>query len=258
MTQLRDSHIINTKEQELENEYRIHEYDSLRDELIHLLDRSHDVWKWGLVTIGAILGTSLTIFLNIQNLCFQNFNINPTTSSCFKNFSDNVNWLIFLIGIIFLLISSSIGFLKYQIDDTVNRLGAYLAIFHDIRNNKPTITHGWQVWNRIDRFWVKEIKVKEKGKNPRTIEYSGSFSSYAIVVAIAELLIIFLIWIFVELNIITIIISVVGNFLVLIIEAIIFNCGETRSIIKWNQRWLFLSHLSESEIKEALIDSGIS
>jgi hypothetical protein len=125
---------------------RSNEYVALRAELLSLHERAHAVWRWGLTAIVALLGVMVTVLAGIDK---------PDYASL-KCFLSTCPHIIALVLYLFAAgIAITLANLSANIRNAMNRLGAYMAVFHDqpvIEASPFACSLGWHIWNRIDKM----------------------------------------------------------------------------------------------------------
>jgi hypothetical protein len=148
---------------------RSNEYVALRAELLSLHERAHAVWRWGLTAIVALLGAVVTVVVTILT---RNQSLTLLLTNCIT-LSIALALYLFAAGIVITLAN-----LSASIRNSMNRLGAYLAFFHDQPVSSPfAYSLGWHIWNRIEKIcpssipppWCKALgstlrKMSSKGR----------------------------------------------------------------------------------------------
>jgi hypothetical protein len=118
------------------------EYDSLRAEILLLQERAHEVWKWGIVSMLALLGVLISTITGLD-----------ADSGIF----DVVQRYAVLVAAGFLILGAGIALmivlLSTHIRYVISRIGAYLAVFHDGAgpDGRDMTRLGWHAWSRVEK-----------------------------------------------------------------------------------------------------------
>ena len=209
------------------------EYTALREEYLILENRIHDLWKWGLISIVAILSSILFYFFEMAK-DITSYNKIKTNISDYK----------FLILPFLVLIPSAItvllGYMISNIKYVMKRLTGYLTVFHDF-NTSDKSEFGWHLWNRVEKY----------DTNKKWFQTQGSIWVYIL------LLIFYTIILLGIYNAITPIscLAIFGIFTIcIIIIAIAFFIIErferwaNDSEIKWNEKWTSIKRLKDTDL----------
>lgn len=147
----------------MEDYLKSHEYDTLRSELIQLLNRSHDVWRWGLISMGSIFALTITSYFKIISGEIHGYF--PYFLLCFG--------LFLFVGGIAIVMSNQI----FQIQNAASRLGAYLAIFHEHNLQKD----GWHSRNKQEKEPSQTSSIGDNNQFSLK-EYNGPIIVYDLMI----------------------------------------------------------------------------
>lgn len=160
---------------------RSDEYNSLREQMLFLVKRGFDTWQWSLVAVVALIGTVLFKFIELS--------IKKT------------NLHVFLFAFVILFFSAMIIWVFSKVtfsqENTLIRLGAYLAIFHEAKNKNDRRAPRFHILNRVDQFLPRmediDPKVRDNLVLPNESHSSVSTRSY-----VYDILFIFVVMVVVE------------------------------------------------------------
>ena len=133
------------------------EYETLRDELLLLFQRAHDVWRWGLITIVTLLGAEIVALTAVYGQHRPPGEINDL-ARFLASYGTAV-------AITLYAFAGGIAVVVWQLYADVlsemHRIGAYVAVFHDDGDHVPESARqlGWHVWNRVEKFSTNDLRI---------------------------------------------------------------------------------------------------
>lgn len=248
------------------NDKIYNEYSSLREELLILANRSHDLWRWGIISIFAIFSAVLFFLLEI----IKGLESQLTLISLIKT---NIYLIVSILNIFPSSVALFIAILISDIKNTSTRLGAYLAIFHDdftyhCPNSK---LYGWHVWNRIEKFYHNNSQNECKAEKKPKIYIENRYSIYIILLLFYSfgnsvlLSIINAIKINKRVNIESVnSLEILTFFSIGIVICLIawlflirFENKNLKSVKAWNERWIVLRNLDVKKLNTILTEAGL-
>lgn len=223
------------------------EYEALRSELLLLIDRAFDIWKWSLVTTCVIAGT---IVFAIFGKAPELFNIVREQP-----------WL--LSAVIMAFVSGTVWTLAgmlIDLEETRDRLGAYLAVFHDQDIEPlPASRRGFRyhLWNRIDQYVPSMPEPCLQSPKRGFYGFSRRLSAYLGLEILFALLVFALLS--AATNTIQWSVFLIGMVVSLAVGLYLLSLERRgrRSFQRWNQRWLHIRRLSDEEIRRVLSRAGL-
>ena len=223
------------------------EYEALRSELLLLINRSLDLWKWSLASIFVLTGT----------VVFAVFSKSPELLEIVKN----QPWL--LSAVLMVFVSGTVWTLSDMLIDlevTRDRLGAYLAIFHD-QDLEPLcdkyIGLRYHIWNRIDQYVPHPSDTNLQPPQSGFYGLSRRLGVY-LLIEVTLALIIFVLLSAIANTVLwdVLFVGMAFSFFVgLWLRLLEKKMGK--SFQYWNYRWLQLRRLPEKEIQSALATAGL-
>jgi len=223
------------------------EYEALRSELLLFINSSLDLWKWSLASIFVLTGT----------VVFAVFSKSPELLNIVKN----QPWL--LSAALMVFVSGAVWTLSDMLIDlevTRDRLGAYLAIFHD-QDIEPLcekyIGFRYHIWNRIDQYVPQSSNTNLQPPQSGFYGLSRRLGVY-IIIEVTFAMIIFLLLSAITNAILwdVLLVGMAFSFLVGLWLRFLEKKGS-KSFQYWNYRWLRLRRLTEKEIQSALAAAGL-
>lgn len=224
------------------------EYAALRAELLLLVDKATDVWKWSLVaTVAIVSGVLLTVFGQ------------SATILCIIK---SKPW--FLPGVLLLSAGGVVWVLATMLADleeTRDRLGGYLAVFHDqdLEPLSPAkMDLGYHIWNRIEQVTESAVKRSLLRHRRRFYAFSRRLWVYGVLVVAITLL---------AFALMTLLLNqwrwealYIGVPLSLGIGAQLWWLGRRgqSGMLFWMHRWLELRRSDEEAFAAALRHCGLS
>jgi hypothetical protein len=168
----RDENAKLMEETRMESSENDKEYSALRDELLVLVGKAFDVWKWSVVSPFALAGA---VLLGLSS-----------ESSMLTTLARTFPWgtPTLILGIV-AAISWVLATLVSDLEETRDRLGSYLAVFHDydsesLPSDRSSI--GYHVWNRIEQSTVSVILRTKAAPRARLYTLSLRFWIYPVIV----------------------------------------------------------------------------
>lgn len=122
------------------------EYEALRSEILLLEERAHEVWKWGIVSMLAILGVLVSTLTGLDS-----------GSRAAARIIGVIEHQTVLVASAFLILGAGLTVITVRlatdIRTGIGRVGAYLAVFHEGAGppGQDMTRLGWHVWNRIEK-----------------------------------------------------------------------------------------------------------
>lgn len=171
------------EERQMESTDNDKEYNALREELLVLIGKAFDVWKWSVVSPFALAGA---ILLGLSS-----------ETSILTTLARTFPWgtPMLILGIV-TAISWVLATLVSDLEETRDRLGSYLAVFHDF-DSEPLCTKrahiGYHVWNRIEQSTVSVIDRQKAAPRARLYTLSLRFWIYPLMVLGFSIFLFFLI-----------------------------------------------------------------
>lgn len=244
------------------------EYSSLRQELLSLHERAHDVWRWGLIAILTVLGVVVATVIDFRDDV--------------SKFPIWISLVAFMLYLFAAGIALTMAELNADIQDAMYRVGAYLAVAHELRPAKSAdlaYSLGWHVWNRISRddqasreglwqrFWkhIKGIintrKLPTKASGPRRFPYHGDPIVYVYVLSVFVVCISVLITVTATQSFVFFVFLVLpGLVLVRAVWSYLYYAIDQRlsgALKEWNEHWVQLFHSDDKQIKNRLRKAGL-
>ncbi|MGH6636924.1 MAG: hypothetical protein ACRED0_12615, partial [Gammaproteobacteria bacterium] len=137
------------------------EYDSLRAELLSLLERAYGAWRYGLIEIGAV-AAALLAHADLANSALR--------SEQNKCLALSVLLLLSLVAPVVAWFESR---LVLRFESAADRIGSFLAVFYDDSDIQDygTRSIGWHAFSRVEKVSEKVSPVA--GKPPPRVTYVG-------------------------------------------------------------------------------------
>lgn len=238
----------------MDDNTRAQEYESLRQELLLLGERAHDVWRWGLVTMVAVFGAVVVTLVGVYDA--------PARASPGDRVSqflaDYGTPLALSFAGFFAGIAVTMSQLRARINEEMHRIGAYLAVFHEeAAGAVPDAARklGWHIWNRLDKCVDRPSTKREQELEQR--HFHGTSSVYLLVL------------VFIVGGTIAVVdavagvnrrMSVLGGTAVCIAVAAWLwrlDVKARRDGARWNRRWATLARLDKTRLNTELVRTGL-
>jgi len=223
------------------------EYQALRSELLLLIDKAFDIWKWSLVATCVIVGTIVFAVFSKAPELFNIVREQPwLLSVVIMAFASGTAW--------------TLAGMLIDLEETRDRLGAYLAVFHDQDIEPlPADRRGFRyhLWNRIDQYAPPMSETSLQSPKHGFYGFSRRLNTYL------GLQILFALILFLLLSAVTktaqwsvLLIAMVFSLMVGLRLRSLERKGR-RSFQYWNQRWLHIRRLSDEKIQQVLSSAGL-
>jgi len=224
------------------------EYKALRSELLLLINKAFDIWKWSLVSVFLLAGAVIFAVFIKPGALLQIVKEHPWVLSMVL--------MVFLSGTIWTLSEMLI-----DIEETQHRLGAYLAIFHDqdIEQLRPKLSVlRYHIWTRIDQYVPISTKSDLVPPKRGFYGFSHRLNTYL------ELQFFFGLLVPILLSVHTTTLQwgslMIGMVFVFIIGLRLRSLEKKglNSFPYWNKRWLKIMRLSYDDLQQALTNASLN
>ncbi|MBN1803892.1 MAG: hypothetical protein JW837_01455 [Sedimentisphaerales bacterium] len=141
------------------------EYNSLRAEILSIIERSHSFWKWGLVSLLSVFVPNLAAITRLPKVLEEN---------------------IIMIAVCFIIppavFAGFISRIAYDIAEAADRLGSYLTVFHERRGRlEQNKKLGWHTWNRIEKNQINQNANAAKSRPVSGLYKQKNFYAYVLI-----------------------------------------------------------------------------
>jgi len=223
------------------------EYTALREELLALVDKAFDVWKWSLAAIFAVAGAILLAAFG--------------ESQILTKFVTQRPWLLpsVLFGTIAAIIYELTKMLA-DLEETRDRLGGYVAVFHDQELPVDRLDRrrfGWHVWNRLEHHVPSLLRRPPRGAKRRHYVFTRRLHAYTV------LMLLFTMFVFALATVASnqwrweaAVVGVVLTIPVGIRMSVLESRGQS-GLVYWTLRWRELLALDDQALSAALNQVGL-
>jgi hypothetical protein len=223
------------------------EYEALRSELLLLINRSFDIWKWSLVATCVIVGTIVFAVFGKAPELFNIVREEPwLLSAVIMAFASGTVW--------------TLAGMLIDLEETRDRLGAYLAVFHDQDIEPlPATRRGFRyhLWNRIDQYAPAMPEPCLQSPKRGFYGFSRRLGTYLVLQILFALLVFALLSTATKTAQWSVFLIGMTFSLVVGLHLLSLERKGSRSFQYWNQRWLHIRRLSDEEIRRALSRAGL-
>jgi len=238
----------------MQNELRGAEYKSIRTEMLSAVERAFSFWKWGLVSLFSVC-VSVLLTLGETKLLIDHGSVSVLQAT-FIQYP-----VLFAVSLIVFsaLIIIVIAWIVCEIQAATDRLGSYLAVFHEggghLSEYKKTI--GWHVWNRIEKRPNKSNKRNSKADRGGLIYTPLSLYAYSGILLLLVCMLFGLATVYRGVPQWLILIVGVTALLAVWVLLYLLDRRTRYEPTYWNERWMDLSTRDDDEIEKILKDAAI-